>query len=70
MEVTWGAVFTIAWRVLKKATQRNAQGGRNRRVKYESRRSISNFVSEQEYMRQHGGTLELRYVRMCMYYVP
>ena len=61
-QVTWGAIFTIAWRMLKKATQRNAQGGRNRRVKYESRRSISNFVNEREYMRQHDGTSELRYI--------
>ena len=51
-EVTWGALFTIAWRMLKKATQKGAQVGR-RRHKYESRRSVSSFVSEEEYMRKH-----------------
>ena len=61
MEVTWAALFTIAWRMLRKATQRDAQGGRKRRARYDSRRSVSSFVSEQEYMRQHGDTLELRY---------
>ena len=65
-EVTWGALFTIAWRMLRKATQRDAQGGRKRRVRYDSTRGVSSFVTEREYMRQHGGTLELRYVRACL----
>ena len=58
-EVTWGALFTIAWRVLRKATQRDSEGVRRRRVRYESRRSVSSFVTEEEYMRKNSTSPEL-----------
>ena len=58
-EVTWGALFTIAWRMLRKATQRDSEGVRRRRVRYESRRSVSSFVTEEEYMRKRNASPEL-----------
>ena len=51
-EVTWGALFTIAWRMLKKVSQSGPQG-QQRRVRYDSQRSVSSFVTEQEYARRH-----------------